>query len=72
MGDQVQFSPFTSAPAAAKLSMKLYEVNWALILVGPSGILDLLELGIHQHQASGPDERMHSHVIHSNIAIEVS
>jgi hypothetical protein len=33
--------------------MKLYEVNWALIFVGPSGILDLLELGIDKHEASG-------------------
>jgi hypothetical protein len=69
--NQYHFPAFALAPAASELAMQLNEVNGPLILVRPSGILDLPEFWIHQHQASRAKKRVHSSIILSYIAIEV-
>jgi hypothetical protein len=69
MRDQDYLAALTLAPTAAELAMQLYEVNWALILVRPPGILDLPKFGIYKDQAPWAKKWVHSHVIHSHIPI---
>jgi len=59
----------TLAPTASELPVELNEVNWALILVRPPGILDLPEFGIYKHQAPWAKKWLHSPIIRPHIPI---
>jgi len=72
MRNQNDPSTLALAPAASELPVELNEVNGALVLVRPAGVLDLTQFGIDKHQAPWAKQGVHSDVIHTHIPVEVS
>jgi hypothetical protein len=72
MRGQDYLPALTLAPTATELPVELKKINWALILVRPTGILDLPEFGIHEHQTPRAKKRVHSLIVRSNISIQIS
>src|ERR1700732_2132071 len=72
MGNQYDLAALALAPAAAELPVQLNEVNGALVLVGPTGIFDLPQFRIYEHQAARSKEWVHPHVVYTHIPVEVS
>src|SRR6266436_10068081 len=71
MRDQHQLTRLTSAPAATETFAQLDKINRALILVCPTGILNMLELGVDEHQTARTKQRMHPAVIQPYIPIQM-
>jgi hypothetical protein len=69
---QDYFRALALAPTATELPVQFKEVNRPLIFVRPTGILDLLEFGIHEHQTPRAKKRVHSLIVRSYISIQIS
>jgi hypothetical protein len=69
---QDYLSALTLAPTASELPVEFKKINWALILVGPTGILDLPEFRIHEDQTPRAKKRVHSLIVRSYISIQIS
>jgi len=59
-------------PSAAISPPQLNEIDRPVVLAGPVAHLDLVHGGIHQHQASRPQNRRHAAVGKSDITVAIS
>jgi hypothetical protein len=69
---QDYFRALALAPTASELPVELKKINWALIFIRPTGILDLPEFRIHEDQAPRAKKRVHSLIVRSYISIQIS
>src|SRR5690242_5640580 len=71
MRSQNEPASLATAPAAPVAFANLNKVDWSVIFVGPTRILNVLQLGINQNQAAGAKQRVHSPVVQSHVAVNM-
>lgn len=69
MGNRDQFPFLELTPTAQVPIPQLDEVNWPLELGSPRPCADLSLGGINLNERAGPDQRIQSRILKSNVAI---